>query len=37
MLHVTVLFLPFEAILAVLQYETNNESASDYIRTSFLR
>lgn len=34
----TALFLPFGAvILVVIQYETNTESASDYISTSFLR
>lgn len=36
MFHVTVLFLSFEAvILVVLKYETNSESASNYISTSF--
>lgn len=36
MLHVTVLFLVFEAVILVaLQYETNTESANDCISTSF--
>lgn len=36
MLHMTVLFLPFKAvILAVLQYETNTESASDILALPF--
>lgn len=37
MLHVTVLFLPSEAVILVaIKYETNTESASHYISTSFL-